>query len=508
MDRRAFTTNTTEKVTQYLENIKVFLIGGGGGGAGTWYPGGSAGFITTATYGGTLSPDQTVTVTIGAGGTGGKAGEGSAGSRGGTTTINIAGTSYSAEGGHQAYYGGGSSGGGGGGNLGGGGNGGSGGSNGGAGATEAAGTGMGKPAFDAAINFMSGKNLYNIRAGAGGTPGPGTTHKGGGGGGGVINDSFSYPGNYLRGSGWGAGGSSGGLSWPYNGNQSFQDGGDGARGMVYMFADIIPPVTPSLRFYNMTKTYGDGAFIITRPTTDSGGSFSYSVIGGSSVSISGTTVTILGVGITTIRASQAASGNFLAGTVDGTINVLILPSLTVSKNKYNTKYILNGTINFDGFSTNADSGYTRQFSSNNGAIISIPNASTPSATITGSGTTTINVTQSAITNYGGVTINDIITFVIVGQNQSYTSQDMTSLDLSGTNLSGSTLSNCNLTSANLTNANLTKSVFSGSTNLTSANLYNATVDSSTNLTSSTLTSIRSGRITGFTTLLPPSYRML
>lgn len=276
-----------------------------------------------------------------------------------------------------------------------------------------------------------------------------------------------------------------------------------------MWADTIPPASPTLTFNNMNATYGNGAFIITQPTTDSGGSFSYSVIGGSSVSISGTTVTILGVGTTTIRASQAASGNFLAGTVDGTIVVnKATPSLTVSKNRYITKYILNGTINFDVFSTNAESGFTRQFSSNATGIISILNSASPSATITGSGTTTINVTQTTTTNYNAVTINQIITFVIVGQNQSYTSENMSSLDLSGTNLSGSTFSSCDLTSANLTNANLTKSVFSGSTNLTSANLYNATVDSSTNLTSSTLTSIRSGRITGFTTLLPPSYRML
>jgi hypothetical protein len=489
MDRRAFTTNTTEMVTQYLENIKVFLIGGGGGGAGTWYSGGSAGFITTATYGGTLSPGQTVTVTIGAGGTGGKAGEGSAGSRGGTTTINIAGTSYSAEGGYPAYYGGGSSGGGGGGNLGGGGNGGSGGSNGGAGATETPGTGMGTAEFTAAINFMSGKNLYNIRAGAGGTPGPGTTHKGGGGGGGVINDSFSYPGNYLRGSGWGAGGSSGGLTWPYGKDKSYQDGGDAARGMVYMFADIIPPVTPTLTFNNMTVTYGNGAFIITQPSTNnSSGSFTYSVIGGNSVSISGTTVTILRPGTTNIRASQAASGNFLAGTVDGTITVYqATPTLTVSKNKYITKYISNDNINFDVFSTNGESGYTRQFSSNNGAIITVPNASSPNVRIVGPGRTTVNVTQYGTTNYATVTINNIIEFVIVGQNQSYTSENMTSIDLSGTNLSKSTFSSCDLTSANL---------------------YNATVDASTNLTSSTLTSIKSGRITGFTALLPPNYRML
>lgn len=491
-DRSVFTTSKTVTVTQYLKNIKVFLIGGGASGTGAFYAGGGAGYITTATYPNTLSPGQTVTVTIGAGGDATEAGNTATVNNGGTTTINIAGTSYSAEGGKGSLTSEtdvGSSGGGGGGNPGGGGNGGSGGSNGSAGGSYSGGKGMGTTAFNAAIKFIEGYNIYDIRAGAGGGP-SGGSHQGGGGAGGVITGTTAYPLVFptAGGAGYGAGGRSGGLSWPSGGNQTYSAGGAGAPGLVYMWADTIPPVSPTLTFNNMNETFGNGAFIITRPTTDSGGSFSYSVIGGSSVSISGTTVTILGVGTTTIRASQAASGNFLAGTVDGTIVVSkATPSLTVSKNRYITKYILNNAINFDVFSTNAESGFTRQFSSNATGIISIPNSASPSATITGSGTTTINVTQTTTTNYNAVTINQIITFVIVGQNQSYTSENMSSLDLSGTNLSGSTFSSCDLTSATL---------------------YNATVNSSTNLSSSTITSIKSGRITGVTTLLPPNYRML
>jgi hypothetical protein len=166
---------------------------------------------------------------------------------------------------------------------------------------------------------------------------------------------------------------------------------------------------------------------------------------------------------------------------------IITPTLTVSKNKYITKYILNGTINFDVFSTDADSGYTREFSSNNGAMITVPNLSSPNVTIVGPGRTTINVTQSATTNYAAVTIYNIIEFVIVGQNQTYTSDDMTSLDLSGTNLSGSVFTTCTLTGADL---------------------YNTTVNASTSFTTSTLNSLKSGRITGVTSLLPTGYIMI
>jgi hypothetical protein len=491
-DRSIFTKSETVTVTQYLKNIKVFLIGGGASGTGAFYAGGGAGYITTATYPNTLSPGQTVIVTIGAGGAETAAGNTAIVNNGGATTIIIAGTSYTAEGGRGSLTSEtdvGSSGGGGGGNYGSGGNGGSGGSNGSAGASYPGGKGMGTTAFDAAIKFIEGYNIYNIRKGAGGGP-SGGTHQGGGGGGGVITGTTAYPLDYpsAGGKGYGAGGTSGGLTFYTGESENYSKGGAGAPGLVYMWADTIPPVTPTLTFNYMHATYGNGAFVISQPTTDSGGSFTYSVIGGNSVSISGTTVTILRPGTTNVRASQAASGNFLAGTVDGTITVYqATPTLTVSKNKYITKYISNDNINFDVFSTNGESGYTRQFSSNNGAIITVPNASSPNVRIVGPGRTTVNVTQYGTTNYVTVTINNIIEFVIVGQNQSYTSENMNSLDLSGTNVSKSTFSSCDLTSANL---------------------YNATVDASTNLTSSTLTSIKSGRITGFTALLPPNYRML
>ena len=496
MDRRAFTTSGTHTVTQYLQNIRVFLIGGGASGTGAFYAGGGAGYITTGTYSGTLGPGHQITVTIGAGGAATAAGNTANVNNGGTTTINIAGTSFSAEGGKGSLTSSidvGSSGGGGGGNAGAGGYGGSGGSDGGPGDSYPGGTGMGVAAFNVAIyNFISGYNIYDIRAGAGGGPPGGTTHQGGGGGGGLITGTSTYPLSYPTASGgaqgYGAGGSSGGLFGAI-GLEVYYPGGAGAAGMVYMFADIIPAISPSLTFSNMNATYRSyGSFEISQPSTNSGGSFSYSVIGGSSVSISGTTVYISGVGITTVRAYQAASGNFLAGSVDGTIFVSkATPSLTVSTNRYITKYILNGTINFNVFSTNAESGFTRQFSSNNSGIISIPNSASPIATITGSGKTTINVTQTTTTHYNAVTVNNIITFVIIGPSVAYSSEDMTSLDLSGNNLSGSTFTSCNLTNANL---------------------YNATVNSSTNLIGSTLTSIKSGRITGFTTLLPPNYKMI
>ena len=64
---------------------------------------------------------------------------------------------------------------------------------------------------------------------------------------------------------------------------------------------------------------------------------------------------------------------------------------------------------------------------------------------------------------------------------------MTSVDLSGTNLS-----NCAFNSCDLTNANL----------------FGTTVNNATNLSSAFLTSIKSGRITGTTALLPSGFKMI
>lgn len=251
----------------------------------------------------------------------------------------------------------------------------------------------------------------------------------------------------------------------------------------------VSTITTTLGDFNMTRTFGDSAFAITQPSSNSPGAFTYSVIAGSNViSMSGTTITIARAGTATVQASQAASGNYLTATKNATITInQATTSLTVSKDKYITKYILNDTVNFDVFTTNAESGYTRQFSSNNDGVITLPNTTSPNVTITGPGRTTVNVTQNATTNYLAVTRNAIIEFVIVGQNQTYTSHDMAGVNLAGTNLSTTTFNNCNLTGVNL---------------------YGVTVNSSTNFTSSNLSNVQSGRILGNTTQFPSGYQLI
>jgi hypothetical protein len=162
-------------------------------------------------------------------------------------------------------------------------------------------------------------------------------------------------------------------------------------------------------------------------------------------------------------------------------------TLTASTPIFYQKFVSNASISFDVITSNAGT-VARTHESNDNAVVTIPTASTPSASIAGPGKTTIKVTQPATSNYTQVIDNALIAIVVVGQGKTYTSETFpASFDLAGTNLSGSVFNSCNLTSANL---------------------FGATVNASTDFTTSTLTQITSGRIIGITSRLPAGYIMI
>jgi hypothetical protein len=67
---------------------------------------------------------------------------------------------------------------------------------------------------------------------------------------------------------------------------------------------------------------GDTPFTLTAPSSNSAGTFTYSATTTSVVTISGSTVTPVGAGSVMLTATQAASGNYTAGTVTTVIKVL------------------------------------------------------------------------------------------------------------------------------------------------------------------------------------------
>ncbi len=64
-----------------------------------------------------------------------------------------------------------------------------------------------------------------------------------------------------------------------------------------------------------TQILGSGTYIITDPTTNSTGAFTYTSSNTSVATVSGNTVTIVGVGTTTITATEAADANYLTTSV-------------------------------------------------------------------------------------------------------------------------------------------------------------------------------------------------
>ena len=264
--------------------------------------------------------------------------------------------------------------------------------------------------------------------------------------------------------------------------------GDNSFQKVFATSDTQEP---TLGNFDMTKTFGDNPFIITQPTSNNtAGAFTYSVTAGSDIiSIAGTIITILKAGSATVQASQAASGNYLAATKTATITInRVTPTLVTSQTTFYQKFVSGATVSFNNVISSNAGTVPRTHVSNNTAVVTIPTASMPSATIVGPGKTTIKVTQPATTNYTEVVNNDLITIVVVGQGKTYTSEIFpASFDMSGTNLSNSTFTDCTFTSTNL---------------------FGITVDASTNFSTCTFTGIGSGRITGKTARLPVGFTMI
>ena len=185
-------------------------------------------------------------------------------------------------------------------------------------------------------------------------------------------------------------------------------------------------------------------------------------------------ITYIGFSVQTDSATIPAKAFTVTATLIPTTNTVVL------------KYVLNATIALNVFTTNNTDSYTRTYVSNATGITSIPNSSSAVATIVQPGSTTISVTQNATANF--TSASSTINIVIIGQNATYSSVNMTSVDLSETNLSSTIFADCNLTSANL---------------------FGAIVNTSTDFrTVNSFSLLRSGRISGFTTLFPANYKMI
>jgi len=105
-------------------------------------------------------------------------------------------------------------------------------------------------------------------------------------------------------------------------------GGPGSLGTVYVdniYLWKAPSAvgTPTISFAIPAKTSGDSSFSLTSPiiTSNSAGAITFSSSNTDVATISGSTANIVGVGTTTITATQAADGIYFAGTATAILNV-------------------------------------------------------------------------------------------------------------------------------------------------------------------------------------------
>lgn len=166
---------------------------------------------------------------------------------------------------------------------------------------------------------------------------------------------------------------------------------------------VVSPIAPTIGTFTIsTKNFGDTSFNLTTPTSDSNGAFTYSIdasgAGVASVTSDGV-VTIIGVGTATITATQEASGNFISGSVTGSLVVSAsLSDFTIPAKNY-------GDASFnltDPTSTDTSVGFT--YTSSNTAVATLDGSGGRTVTIVGVGSTVITATQAATANRGELTI--------------------------------------------------------------------------------------------------------
>jgi hypothetical protein len=155
-----------------------------------------------------------------------------------------------------------------------------------------------------------------------------------------------------------------------------------------------PSTAPTITFAVPNQTFGAAPFAVSA-SSNSPGQITYSVVSGPAT-ISGSAVTITGVGTVVLQASQAASGNYAAATQNASFTVSAgAPTITFA--------VPNQTYGAAPFTVSASSNSPGQIAY---SVISGPaTISGSTLTITGTGTVVLQASQAASGNYAAATQN-------------------------------------------------------------------------------------------------------
>lgn len=153
-------------------------------------------------------------------------------------------------------------------------------------------------------------------------------------------------------------------------------------------------VAPTLSNFAISAKSVGSSFQLTAPTTNSAGAFTYTSNNTAVATISGTTVSVVGVGNVIITATQAANGSYLAGSITAafTATNLIIPTLGTLA--VPNKVFGDAPFNLTPPTTNSGGAFT--YTSSNNAVATISGST---VTIVGVGTSTITASQAATGNY-------------------------------------------------------------------------------------------------------------
>jgi len=163
---------------------------------------------------------------------------------------------------------------------------------------------------------------------------------------------------------------------------------------------------------DVTKTYGDAAFALTKPTSASPGAFTYSSSNTNVATVSGNRVSIVGAGSATITATQAASGGYgsvqtsASLTVDKANQVLTLSPLP-------NQQPLNTFSSID-LTASSSAGLTPVISLGAGSA-ALLNGSNQLVSIGATGSVTVVLNQAGNTNYNSASLSQ--SFDVVKTNQ-------------------------------------------------------------------------------------------
>lgn len=109
-----------------------------------------------------------------------------------------------------------------------------------------------------------------------------------------------------------------------------QAGGSGYLPAPQVALDVaIGQATPTLSWIApLVKTMGDASFDLPNPSSPSTGAYTFTSSNAAVATVSGRTVTLVGDGVATLVATQAAAGNYTQATVDTTLTVSSRPDPT------------------------------------------------------------------------------------------------------------------------------------------------------------------------------------